>query len=459
MMTLRRRLLLTLLPALALLMVLGGIADYWVAAVSTRDAYDQALASSALTIAANLNLTQGADPADGSHHKLLKPNPNLESALDANLYRVTGAGGEVIAGNRELPAAPGGFARVTFADASYRGEQLRLASLRLPTEAGTVVVTAAESRARRLRTQRVMLFGKLLVDFAELDITLLLIWIAVYYGLRPVEALRDQVESSRAFSAAPLNAPRRLDETHVPGELRSTVVAFNRVLELLQDAAAVQQRFVADAAHQMRTPVAGLLAQLELLLEDPNAAPLSAQLKTIQTGIQQLAHSANQLLALARAEPVAAMHEKFAPLDLRPLVEALALRYLDRADRARIDLGVEASDVKVVGDSWLLEDLLGNLVDNALKYTPAGGRVTVRCGRRGERPFLEVEDNGPGIPVADRQRVKERFYRRPGSPGIGCGLGLAIVEEIARLHQADFTISGGAQERGCLMQVRFPTFN
>ncbi len=175
----------------------------------------------------------------------------------------------------------------------------------------------------------------------------------------------------------------------------------------------------------------------------------------MQRGIQQLARSANQLLALARAEPVAAMHETFRPVALKPLVEELVERYVDRADKAGIDLGADAGAANVRGDAGLLEDLLENLVDNALKYAPSGGRVTVRSNVQGSTPFLEVEDDGPGIPEAERARVRERFYRLPGSAGIGCGLGLAIVDEIARVHGAAFSIGNGAEGRGARMRVRF----
>ncbi len=454
--TVRRRLLLLLLPALAILMLLGGVVDYWIAVATTQDAYDKALASLALASAAYLHADDGKlefGPASRISSLLQGGGGDGE---EATLYAVTAPDGAFIAGSPGLPsafaaaAAAGPRSKVAFRDAAFQGLSLRIASLRVPTASGVATVTVAETRERRVRTQRVMLFGKLLVDFAELDITLLLIWIGVYYGLRPLGRLRDEVE---AHSPRELH---RFDESAVPGELRPLVVAFNRVLELLHDAAMVQHRFVADAAHQMRTPVAGLLAQIELLIQDPRAAPVAAELGTLQRGIQHLAHSANQLLALARAEPVATWHEGLQPVALKPLVESLVERHLERADRAGIDIGAEAQDAQVSGDVWLLEDLLVNLIDNALKYTPAGGHVTVRSGMDDSHPFVEVEDDGPGIPEAERQRVRERFYRRPGSPGMGCGLGLAIVDQIARAHQADFTIVAGASGRGARMRVRFP---
>jgi two-component system sensor histidine kinase TctE len=324
-----------------------------------------------------------------------------------------------------------------------------VASIQAPTAAGAVQISVAETLDRRARTQRLMLLGKLLVDFAELDLTLLLVWIAVYYGLRPLNALTEQVEGHS------IRRLQRFDEARVPGELRSVIVAFNRVLELLHDAATAQQRFVADAAHQLRTPVAGLLAQIELLLREPRAQAVHQQLGALQGGIAQLARSANQLLALARAEPVSALHEKFKLVALQPLVQQLVERHVSRADAAGIDLGADALEACVSGDAWLLEDLLENLIDNALKYTPRDGHVTVRSGIEDAHPYLEVEDDGPGIPENERARVRERFYRRPGSPGIGCGLGLAIVDEIARVHGASFSISHGALGRGARMHVRF----
>ena len=313
-----------------------------------------------------------------------------------------------------------------------------------------MTVTVAETLQRRASTQRVMLLGKLLVDFAELDVTLLLVWIGVYFGLRPLSRLRERIDEQ---SNATL---QRFNEADAPGELRPLILALNHLLELRHDAALSQRRFVADAAHQMRTPVTGLLAQLELLLQAPAAVAVKGELTTINRSVQQLAHTANQLLALARAEPVSAVGESFKAVALRPLVEQLVERNIDRAVSAGLDLGADAQAAQVTGDAWLLEDLLGNLIDNALKYTPRGGHITVRSGVEQGQPFLEVEDDGPGIAESERLRVRERFYRLPGSPGTGCGLGLAIVDEISRAHHANFTIGLPSQGGGTRMRIRFP---
>ena len=445
MMTIRRRLLLLLLPALAALMLLGGIADYRVAVVTTRDAYDRALASAAMALAADVHRDEQPLRFSWSAARGL---------LDGSaIFAVVGPDRDLLAGTPELArsmpesAHPG--ARTRYWDAQINGQAWRAAGMLLPTAGGPVTIAVAETLERRARTQQVLLIGKLLVDFAELDLTLLLIWIAVYYGTRPLDELTAEVGR---------HSPRelqRLDESRVPGELRPLIVAFNRLLELLHSAAQSQQRFVADAAHQMRTPVAGLLAQLELLQHDAGASAVAPQLNSLHRGIQQLARSANQMLALARAEPVA--QERFIPVSLKTLVEQLVERYLDRADQAGIDLGADTMPVSVAGDPGRLEDLLENLIDNALKYAPRGGHVTVRCGLEKSSPYLEVEDDGPGIPEADRLRVRERFFRLPGSTGIGCGLGLAIVEEIARVHDAVLFIGSGADGRGARLRVRFST--
>ena len=176
----------------------------------------------------------------------------------------------------------------------------------------------------------------------------------------------------------------------------------------------------------------------------------------LRDGMGRVAHSANQLLALARAEPSANLADQFQNTDLAPLVERVIERNVDRSVKARLDLGADLEAASVAGSAWLIEDLLGNLVDNALNYTPAGAHVTVRCGGGQSEPYLEVEDDGPGIPEAERSRVRQRFYRLPGSQGHGCGLGLAIVEEIARLHRAVVTIDAGAGGHGTKIRVQFP---
>jgi two-component system sensor histidine kinase TctE len=196
-------------------------------------------------------------------------------------------------------------------------------------------------------------------------------------------------------------------------------------------------------------------AQLELLIAEPAAQPVKHRLLTLQEGVRQLAHAANQLLTLARADPAANIAAKKQSVDLQSIIGEVVARFFDRALQADIDLGVDVQPVMVLADPSLLDDLLSNLVDNALKYTPAGGSVTVSAGRLDGKAFLAVEDTGPGIPPEERQRVRQRFYRMPNSPGHGSGLGLAIVEEIARIHEATVDIGAGARGVGTQVRLQF----
>jgi len=289
-----------------------------------------------------------------------------------------------------------------------------------------------------------------LMNFIQLDLTLLIVWLGVYFGLKPLLSLRRQIETG---------APRELqhlDATTVPAEVKPLVDALNLLFDLLAESARSQRRFVADTAHQLRTPIAGLQGHLELLMNDPAATALQARLSSLRDGMTQLSHSASQLLALARADSSAGVAAQFQEVDLATLVRRVVELNVDRAARAGIDLGAEASAVQVSGAPRLLEDLLGNLVDNALTYVPRGSAVTVRCMNAAGGPVLEVEDDGPGIPESERSRARERFYRLPGSPGHGTGLGLAIVEEIARAHGAHLYMESGAGGRGLRVRVVFP---
>jgi two-component system sensor histidine kinase TctE len=242
----------------------------------------------------------------------------------------------------------------------------------------------------------------------------------------------------------------------VPREIAPVVVTLNRLFATLRAAAQSQQQFIANTAHQLRTPITGMQAQLDLLAAEPAAQPVKNRVQTLQEGIRQLARAANQLLTLARADPTANIAIKNQQVDLGGLVSEVVAKFIDRALQSDIDLGVDIKPAAIVADPSLLDDLLSNLVDNALKYTPPGGRVTATAGLQNDKPFVSVEDSGPGIPEGERQRVRQRFYRMPNSAGHGSGLGLAIVDEIAALYGASVTLDSGANGRGTKVLVQFP---
>ncbi len=445
--SIQRRLLWFLLPPLAALMLAGVYANYRAATAFVESAYDQRLGDTAVSLAGavvevdhRLRVDQGAVPA--SAHRA--------DHLVALRYAIVSADGEFLAGNSEVPAAPASVtANPTFADVLVGGERLRVASYRVGIDSDMVIISVAESAAQRAVPGRFILASTWLMDFIQLDVTLLIVWLGVHFGLKPLLSLRRQIEAGSPREL------KHLDASSVPAEVKPLVEALNLLFDVLAEAARSQRRFVADTAHQLRTPIAGLFGNLELLMKEPLAAPLRPRLQGLHEGMENLARSANQLLALARADPATSFAEQFDTVDLKALAGRIVESNVDRALNAGLDLGVEADPVAVRGNVRLLEDLLGNLVDNAIHYTPPGGHVTVRVGLRDSRPFLEVEDDGRGIPEEQRGRVRERFYRIPGSVGHGCGLGLAIVSEIAEAHGAQLSLDSGAGDRGTRARVLF----
>jgi two-component system sensor histidine kinase TctE len=265
-----------------------------------------------------------------------------------------------------------------------------------------------------------------------------------------VRKLREEIAARSPLDLRPI------DDSTVPREIAPVVITLNRLFTTLTASAQSQRQFIANTAHQLRTPITGLQAQLDLIVAEPAAAPIQHRLTTLQEGIRQLAHSANQLLALARADPAVNITTRKQSVRLDAIAADVAARYIDRALRSDIDLGVDLKPSSILGDSSLLDDLLSNLVDNALKYTPAGGSVTISVGEQHGKPYLTVEDTGAGIQESERKRVRQRFYRTPNSPGHGSGLGLAIVDEIARIHDAALEIETGSTGAGTKVSIRFP---
>jgi len=443
--SIRRRLLLLLLPTLLALTLAGAFVNHQAALFILRAAYDQRLGDRAIALAARMR-TGSAAPEVNNGARGFESEPGRDGTIR---YAVRDPGHALLAGDPTVLPCPPGSANPCYGDARIDGASYRVATYRLRTERGILTVSAAEPSALRAAPGHFVFASTWLVDFIQVDVTLLIVWIAVHYALKPLIAVRRQIESRSPRELQPLQA------AGVPAEVRPLVDALNLLFDLLREAARSQRQFVADTAHQLRTPLAGLNGQLELLMHDEKSAPMRERLAALHEGMSRLAHSANQLLALARADPSASLAERLEPVDLKELVGRTVELNVSRAAASGHDLGVEAESATVSGSARLLEDLLANLLDNALTYTPRGSGVTVRCGLAQGAPFLEVEDDGPGIPEAERAHVRRRFYRLPGTKGRGCGLGLAIVEEIARLHRAALTIEEGAGGRGTRARVQF----
>ena len=312
-------------------------------------------------------------------------------------------------------------------------------------------MVVAETTVKRSRLAREILFSSVLPEALIALATLAIVWFGVKRGLAPLARVSEEIKER---SPSDLHA---LDAIRAPEETRPLIAALNGLLEQLAAANRNQQRFLANAAHQLRTPLAGLQAHTELALSLPLPEACRAQVEQVHEATIRTARLANQLLVLARAEP-GGHAEPQSRVDLKRVVEGAADEWVHRALERDIDLGFDLELAAVRGDEFLLREALANLLHNAIEYSPRGARVTVRTGLRAGQAFVEVEDEGPGIPAAERERVLERFYRVPGTPGTGSGLGLAIVREIAAGHAASIAISEGAGNatKGCRVALTFP---
>jgi two-component system, OmpR family, sensor histidine kinase TctE len=379
---------------------------------------------------------------------------------DTIYYHLRKPDGSALAGDPELPPIPRGQAPedgVIAYDGIYRGQPIRVIALLVPCGGQICTVQVAETTNKRRKLARNIVLSSLVPELLITLATLALVWFGVKRGLAPLEDLSSEI---RARSARDL---RPIDPGHAPEEAAPLVAALNQLFGQVAEASSNQQRFLANAAHQLRTPLAGLQAHTEIALAQSESSPAQGMPEDIRAQLEQMhratirtARLANQLLALARSEPGGYRADAFAPVNLRAVVEEVADEWVHRAMAKEIDLGFELTDVQIPGDAVLLREALGNLIHNALEYSSSGGRVTVRTGRRNNHPFLEVEDDGPGIPPAEREQVLERFYRVTGTTGTGSGLGLSIVREIAAAHRALIDIDGGEGGKGCKVGLTFP---
>lgn len=433
-----RRLILWLALPLLIMASAGSLAHYFNSVAPGVLSSDKRLRDASNQIMAHLSATQGGISIEGATPQSM-------------IFAVRDEQGHLLAGDAHVPPVRlSANDSQIFAMTAVEGRNLRTLTTRFDTRSGVVFITAADARAPSDSAARYGFMSTLLWDFVQLDITLVVVWFGIQLGLRPLKRLRDEIAERSSNDLRPIVDPS------VPREIAPVVVTLNRLFATLRQSTQSQQQFIANTAHQLRTPIAGMQAQLDVLIGEPAALPVRERLATLQEGIRQLGHAANQLLTLARADPSANFAAKKQSLDLSAITAEVASRYFDRAIQANIDLGVDLKPAVLSADPALLDDLISNLIDNALKYTPAGGKVTLSVSAVGERPCLAVEDTGPGIPEGERQRVRQRFYRLPNSPGHGSGLGLAIVDEIAALYGATLTIGTPNSGRGTRMSVQFP---
>ena len=419
-------------PILLLNLVLAGLV-YALAWTPAQVAFDQGLADTAAALAGRVR--------DGAPAFL----PATLAGQD-RLWYVVRDGGAHLAGSPAFPVLKPGAPAY---DATIGGEPVRVAALAVATPGGMRQVGVARTLRQRLELRSAILRSLfVLVTLATLTLVGL-VWLSVSNGLRPLARIRADLTGRGAGDLAPIAA----DE--VPYEIAPVVTGFNELLDKVEAGARAQRDFMADMAHQLRTPLAGLQLQLEWLAGRHGGDPETLR----SVGLMRLANErmirqVNQLLALARArqgQPGAA-HEA---LDLAGLVQDAIQYFVEEAARRGIDIGFELAPAPLRGDAFQLRDLVDNLVDNALRYTPRGGSVTVTAKEDGEGVLFAVEDTGPGIAPARRAQVFERYVRLDDKSA-GSGLGLAIVRDIALAHRARVELGEGPEGRGTRVAVRFP---
>jgi two-component system sensor histidine kinase TctE len=364
---------------------------------------------------------------------------------DTVYYTVSTPPGRFILGNRPLPTPPQHipltFDTPYFYDARVNDTKVRVAALLLPYgDEGheRMLVQVAKSRASRELLARHILIDTALPLSGLIVLMTLIVWGGIQAGLTPLARLRRLVEDRHPNDLTPIRL------TSAPTEVRALAVALNTLLDAVQRNVETQKRFISDAAHQLRTPLAGVKAQAELALVATQDPTVRGRLERVRESAIRSAHLVNQLLTLARAEPESAMKQGQVRVALGSLARELTAELVPRALLLGVDLGCDddgdgvesdepAMELAVTGNPLLLREALVNLIDNAMRYAGRGSVVTVRARQDGATAIVEVEDDGPGIPSSEHGRVFERFVRGVND-GSGCGLGLAIVREVIQQH-------------------------
>ncbi|HEY3431538.1 MAG TPA: sensor histidine kinase [Rhodocyclaceae bacterium] len=442
------RLMLFLLAPLLVLSALSIVSDYRSNLAQSNEAYDHALTSSAVALAALIGVHHGELRVDlpPSAEAMLRIDP-----VDKVFFAVFDSGNRRIAGDVELEnkASVDEGLNPDFHDDVIKGQNVRVVTYRARGSGGEAVIVVAETVHKREKAATQAATKTATADFLLVMATLLTVFFGVRLALAPLTGLSTSIAQRTTSDLRPL------PDSGVPSEVRPLVWAINQLMGNLRSAHEAQQAFLTNAAHQLRTPIAGLQTQLELAAENL-PAEARPRMERLRDAFRRLSHLTHQMLALARSSAEADLAHEFQRTDLQTLCEEAASEFLDAALAKNIDLGFETEKTEVQGSRWLLRELLANLIDNAIRYTQEGGHVTVRCGHKGAGiGYLEVEDNGAGIPAEKQAHIFDRFYRAD-SQQPGTGLGLSIVQEVTQRHGATISLDCPASGQGSRFCITFP---
>ncbi len=453
--SLRNQLLLWLLALLIPVLIIGAAISYFRANNFSNLAYDRSLFRTALALSDQVEVVQGKVMVDMPQ----KAIDLLEYDKDDWVYyRVTSPQGETIIGENglALPAQTPAPGEHLYFDGRLGDKEVRVVAFSLPltgtSAQGTALIQVAETKSKRDHLADEIITSMMLPQILIVLLAGCMVYFGVRWGLASLDRLQHAIDSRshRDLNAIPIEGS--------PREIRPLLRSMNDLLLRLQTSIAQQQRFTADVSHQLRTPLAGIQTQAEMALRETEPERIQHALRWICSGTERLSHLVHQLLALARVEAGSNRQVNLPELDLMQLSRDTTAEWVAAALLRQIDLGFEATQqaITVQGNALMLHELISNLLDNAIRYTPAQGKVTVSVTMNEQVALIKVEDSGPGIPEEEREHIFERFYRLPGSMGDGCGLGLAIVREIALIHHGTIHIESGAGELGTRVNLRLP---
>jgi len=376
--------------------------------------------------------------------------------IDTTFFKIISDDGELIAGDLILPTSSSPAIETgqpVYSNSRLDNKAIRMVSLQVSGNfPKKVFIHVAETVNKRQDMMVDILLADLIPQIILTLFISLLIVEAINHGLTPLHKLANDISLRSPSDLSPI------PETQVFSEVKALTDTINHLFEKLSVAIDSQQRFIANAAHQLRTPLAGLKLQAERAQREENILSMAPALSQIQNSADKISHMITQLLSLARTDPVEGRH-RMEKVDLYDLTRAVCLEWIPKALAKEMEISFDAVENScfVNGDRVLLTELLTNLLDNAITYGNKKGHIVVSLTNQPEL-CLSVEDNGPGIPDSEREKILERFYRIPGSAGEGCGLGLAIVKEISDLHQAKLFLLESA-DGGTQIKLQFFRLN
>lgn len=420
--------------------------------------YDQVLRQNVSAIARQIRFVDGRPVINLSEsaRAILRADE-----IDNVYFHVVSRERRLLAGDKDLPLPEsyaeleGDVGDINFRDAELNGQDVRiayqfLAADNVPRDRW-LLIEVGETLEKRGQLANKIIASVILPQFLIIPLVVVLVWFGLSQGLRPLTALRRKIEARREGDLSPIST------RPVPEEMQPLIDAFNALLERMRRNMEAQQRFIADAAHQMRTPLTGLKTQAQLAVREHDPDALRHALRQMAEAADRASHLINQMLSLARAE-AGDTGQVMVKLELDGLLRQIIEEWVGQALSHSIDLGYEpaTASTQIEGNAFLLRELINNLVDNAIRYSPAGGVVTCRVLSEDGLVMLEVEDSGIGIAEADTEHVFERFYRADDTGIEGSGLGLSIVREIADLHRATASLRPNPKGPGALARVVFP---